>query len=144
MRRLLASMSMALAVSAAGAASAHDATRVIYDLSSLQRHPVVARAPSGSSNFKLPTGNLPLMTPSAPANRGDASPILTGGDDLEVLNPKHGGGPIGSRIVTSPGGGKGSGSDRSSSLPNPEPGTMLLLGSGVLAGARYLRRRSRP
>ena len=137
MRRLLASMSVAVAVSAAGAASAHDATKVIFDLSELQRHTIQAPAPSVNSHTMLPMGSLPIGSPRESGRLGDVPKISESEDGLEI-SPKHGGAPSGGRIGGSPGGGKGGGP---ASSPNPEPGTMLLLGSGLAAGARFLRRR---
>jgi hypothetical protein len=136
MRRLLASMSMVLAVSAAGAASAHDATKVIFDLSELQQHKIVAATPSkNTTNYSLPMGSLPVGAPSGENGFRNGERSIDESDGAMEIG-KHG------RGTGMPGVGRTPGKGTGRQTPNPEPGTMLLLGTGIVAGTRFLRRKN--
>jgi hypothetical protein len=145
---------MALALTAAGSARAYDATRVIYDLSDLRVDTYKSSAPAGrTSSFSAPVGNLPIATPSLGHGSGDGNfESDTDGNLLLDTNHGHvghlgsngsprGGGPTGNGNGGNGDNGKG-GRGGNNPTPNPEPGTILLLGSGLAAGARYLRRRA--
>ena len=148
MRRQVALLSMTLGLVAAGPALALDATRVVYDLSELQGDSVSTPSPRGESqSLGLPMGNLPISTPShGSTNDG----FLQEGDDLEILGRRGGSGRTG-HGVNAPRGGRsgdhGHGNDngrdhQNDPTPNPEPGTLILVGSALAAGARRMRRRA--
>jgi hypothetical protein len=131
-------MTMALGVAIAGSARASDATRVIYDLSALEPLRVATPATRNGIAPALGTGSLPLSTPSVDSDldRGGAD---FSGDDLELRrnpSPLHGVG------AGSPRGGQDDpSSGNNDPSPTPEPGSMLLLGGALAAGARRWARR---
>jgi hypothetical protein len=126
---------MILALGVAGVSSAHDGTKVIYDLSELgtrDLEPISEAAVdhemgtpqgsalprSGSPDFWIEWsgGNFELVR----RHRGGATP-----NNPTAYAPPRNGGTINPATAT----------------PNPEPGTLVLLGSGLAAGARFVRRR---
>lgn len=141
MRHLVATTAMALVLAAAGNALAADATRVIYDLSSLRASPAVTSASRVQHEIQLPSTSLPLASPSHGV-RGSAED-QPGLGDLDVARRSRG-----SWVGTTAGAPRGGGRDLGQSQtdpqrapsPNPEPGTMLLLGGALASGIRFLRR----
>jgi hypothetical protein len=134
---------MTLGLVAAGQALALDATRVVYDLSELQGESVSTPSPRGESQtLGLPMGNLPISTPS---NGSTNDGFLQSGDDLEILGRRGNSGRSGQGVNAPRGGGSGGNTDRepqNDPTPNPEPGTLILVGSALAAGARRMRRRA--
>jgi len=136
MRQKFAFMAVALGLLAAGSAQAEDATQVIYDLSVAHTPRTLAPATaSGSATYRTPQSSLPITSPSMDA-RGADGQTLYSGDELEVRAPSHNG-----RVGSSAGAPRGNGGGPGNT-PNPEPGTMLLLGSALGAGVKFLRRRN--
>jgi hypothetical protein len=135
MRHRVALMWMALGIVVAGSAWAHDATQVVYDLSTLRTPQVAAPAPHASRNFALPADPAAMATPSLKRNPAN-EPLLDDGN-REVLDPVHSGhAGVG---AGSPRGGKDNPPTNPS--PTPEPGTLMLLGGALASGARFFRRR---
>jgi len=135
MSRLIGSLTMILALCVAGMACAHDGTKIIYDLSELgarDLEPISQAAvdhemgtPQGSAlprpgspDFQVEwsAGNLELVR----HGRGGTTP-----NNPTAYTPPRNGGTINPAATT----------------PNPEPGTLVLLGSGLAVGARFVRRR---
>jgi len=142
MRHLVATTAMALVLAAAGNALAADATRVIYDLSTLRASPAVTSASRATREIQLPSASLPLTSPAL-ASRG-LSEDQPGLGDLDVARRSHGtwvgataGAPRGGRNGDQ---GQGQTDPQRAPSPNPEPGTMLLLGGALASGIRFLRR----
>jgi hypothetical protein len=135
MRHRVALMWMALGLVLAGSAAAHDATQVVYDLSTLRTPQVTQTAHRAPSNIALPADPTPLATPSLQRNPGN-EPLLDD-SNREVMDPKrtrHAGVGAGS-----PRGGNDNPPTNPS--PTPEPGTLMLLGGALASGARFFRRR---
>jgi hypothetical protein len=125
-----------LGLLASGSARANDATQVIYDLSELQTHRVAAPTAREADHVGLPTNSLPISTPSLDG-RSDGGSGDVSGDDLELRdNHRHAGRHLGNGVGAPRQGGN------TNATPNPEPGTMLLLGSALATGLRFARRRS--
>jgi hypothetical protein len=143
MRHLVATTVMALVLAAAGNALAADATRVIYDLSSLRASPAATSTPRATHEIQLPSSSLPLASPSLGTRGLTEDPMGVG--NLDLARRTHGNGWIGT-AAGAPRGGRGrdlglSGTDpQRAPSPNPEPGTMLLLGGALASGIRFLRR----
>ena len=138
MRHKVAFMTMALVAFAVGSARANDATQVVYDLSALRAPRVLVQtAPSRTAEYRMPSSNLPLATPSV-SSRSSEGQTLYSGDDLEVRRPNHRG-HVGTGVGSprNPNGGP----DPRQPAPTPEPGTMMLLGGALASGARFIRRR---
>ncbi|MFQ5599401.1 MAG: PEP-CTERM sorting domain-containing protein [Candidatus Krumholzibacteriia bacterium] len=134
MRRLVGFIAMALVVTAAGMASAHDGTKVIYDLAEIGQE-VLSGGGAGASESGQ--GSTPLATPPRSSNGARATDleiVWTEGDFEVQYTRGRSSGANGSGPTYSP---SGSGSVTS----NPEPGTLILMGSGLVAGARIVRRR---
>ena len=126
---------MALVLSLAGSAFANDGTMLIYDLTELGRgNPVTVSSERSADHGAPELGAAPRMSPT---DRTDLTVDWSAGD-LEL-----------NRRSRSPRSGPGSGMQntvpqdepRDGATPTPEPGTLFLMGSGVAAGARFLRRR---
>jgi hypothetical protein len=132
MRRRVALLTMAMGVVVAGNARAHDATQVIYDLSSIQPTRVAASAPRSQHEVALPSVGSPISSPSFEPGEPQLG-------DLELRRQPGPG--LGSVSVGSPRqGGQDTGGQNDPS-PTPEPGSMLLLGGALAAGARRWARR---
>jgi hypothetical protein len=135
MRQRVALLTVTLSLAAAGSALAFDVTPVIYDLSSLgtDLSSPTAQAPPEA---RVPMTSLPLTTPSlgSDSNSGE---ILNSENGLELSQPNRR-----PRVDPNAGAPRG-GNTQPDPTPNPEPGTMLLLGSALVSGARYARRRRR-
>ena len=138
MRHKVAFMTMALVAFAVGSARANDATQVVYDLSAL-RPPTdqTQAAASRTADYRMPSTNLPLATPSLNSRSGEGEPDYSG-SDLEESHPNHHG-HVGTGVGSprNPNGGP----DPRQPAPTPEPGTMMLLGGALASGARFIRRR---
>jgi hypothetical protein len=149
MRRAVAITTVALALAAAGSARAGDATRVIYDLSAVRAPNAVPRAEQGSPQVAVPMHSLPISMPSARDHRREGElGYEHSGHNLELLDrssrrtgrgqPWRAPGPRGQLQEQPP----GTDNPLPPATANPEPGTMLLLGTGLAAGARFLRRKN--
>jgi hypothetical protein len=127
---------MTLSLAAAGSALAFDVTPVIYDLSSLGTELSSPTSHMALPQATIPLSSLPMTTPSlgSDPNGGD---ILQSENGLEVSQTNRR-----PRVDPNAGAPRG-GNDQPDPTPNPEPGTMLLLGSALASGARYARRRRR-
>ena len=134
-------MTMALVAFAVGSARANDATQVVYDLSALRAPRVLVQAaPSRTAEYRMPSSNLPLATPSLSSLSSDGQTLYSdySEGDLEVRRPNHRG-HVGTGVGSprNPNGGP----DPRQPAPTPEPGTMMLLGGALASGARFIRRR---
>jgi hypothetical protein len=128
-------MTMALAVFAAGSARANDATQVIYDLSALRAPKAARPATDQGSRYSVPMSSLPIATPGSEHRQDEERLDL--GNEMELQQPNKRG-----RLASGVGAPRGGNDDTPSQpSPTPEPGTMLLLGSALASGARFVRRR---
>jgi hypothetical protein len=136
---------MALGVTIAGNALAADATRVIYDLSSLRASPAATTAPGAQIEVQLPSHSLPIASPSLHV-RGASEEAWDSG---YFANPKRTHGWWRGRSSGQPAPGRGllpgqtapGGDPSRDPSPTPEPGSMLLLGGALASGIRFMRRR---
>jgi hypothetical protein len=136
MRQRVALMWMALGIMTAGSAWAHDATQVVYDLSTLRTPQVAVPAPHANRDMAMPATPAPMSMPSLQRNGNNDLPLDDG--NMEVRNRNHNPHPgVG---AGSPREGQGGGPTNNPS-PTPEPGTLLLLGGALASGARFFRRR---
>jgi hypothetical protein len=127
---------MTLSLAAAGSALAFDVTPVIYDLSSLGTELSSPASHMAPPEATIPLSTLPMTTPSLGSN-SNGGDILQSENGLEVS-------PTNRRPRVDPNAGAPRGGNtQPDPTPNPEPGTMLLLGSALVSGARYARRRRR-
>jgi hypothetical protein len=119
----------------AGSAFANDGTMLIYDLTELGR-----KTPVSTGSDMLESHGTPQADPAARASRAGRGDMTFDWSDgnLELK-----------RRDRTPRSGSGTGFHNTQpqndpspgATPTPEPGTLFLMGSGVAAGARYLRRR---
>lgn len=133
MSRLIGTLSVALVLFVAGTASADDGTKVIYDLSGLGQTDLRPISDSAVSETSRPQ-------PSSVRSGADPAEfqIQWSAGDLELVRRGHSHAPNnGTKLYSPP--------KRSHNppvaAPNPEPGTLVLLGSGLAAGAGFMRRR---
>jgi hypothetical protein len=138
MRRRVATLSVVLGLAVAGSAQANDATQVLYDLSDLRTQRVAQAPIAHAPEFGVPSNQLPISTPSL-ERRGLDAGWTQSGDDLEFQPRGHLGRRLGQGVQAPRGGNENS----NQPTPNPEPGTMLLLGSALASAARFARRRSK-
>jgi len=131
-------VTMTVVLSMVGSAFANDGTMLIYDLTELGKKAPTAISP-GSEMFvghgAPQSGSTPRVSP---AGRPDLIFDWSGGD-LELSRPNRTprAGARSGFQSTPPQGEQGD----NGATPTPEPGTLFLMGSGVAAGARFLRRR---
>jgi len=126
---------MALVLSLAGSALANDGTMLIYDLTELGRGTPASIGSERSADHGAPAlGASPRMSPM---DRTDLAIDWSAGDlELNRRNGRSRSGPSSGMQNTVP-----QEEPRNGATPTPEPGTLFLMGSGVAAGARFLRRR---
>jgi len=129
-------VAMALVLSMAGSALANDGTKLIYDLTELGHKTPVSRSSEMFEGHGMPDmGATPRTSPTGPS---ELSIDWTGGS----FELSHRRGRPQPRTGSTAQNTLPSNNDRPyDATPNPEPGTLLLMGSGVAAGARFLRRR---
>jgi hypothetical protein len=127
---------MALVLSLAGSALANDGTMLIYDLTELGRSSPASEISERSADHGAPAlGATPRMSPM---DRTDLAIDWSAGDlELNRRNGRSRPGPSSGLKNSAP----QDEPQRNGATPTPEPGTLFLMGSGLAAGARFLRRR---
>jgi hypothetical protein len=130
-------VSMTVVLMLAGSAFANDGTQLIYDLTELGHKTPVS---TGSELFEGHGTPEPGTPPRAWRSRHSDLSIEWSAGDLELKHRRNRSRPQpGSTVHNSlP---PDDNDQPFEATPNPEPGTLLLMGSGVAAGARFLRRR---
>ncbi len=136
MRHRVALMTMALGLVAAASAQANDASQLIYDLSAMKNQPVAhATSAPKAKDHNFHVTSLPFTTPSLNVRPGDSGAPYSG-DALELREPNHH-----AHVANGVGAPRGGDTQPNQPTPNPEPGTLMLLGGALASGARFVRRR---
>ena len=130
-------IAMSLVMSTAGTAFANDGSKLIYDLTELGRH-----NPVFTSSEMLESHGAPQASPSPGATRTNPSDLSIdwSAGNLEVTHTRGKNAQRSGTAVHHTQAPDDQGGPRNAT-PNPEPGTLLLMGSGLVAGARSLRQR---
>jgi len=115
---------------------------VIYDLAELQQAPESA-LPALQADSSSPA----LSTSQTPSSRHNSElGNLWSDDEMKVMDPRQGDRGASSNYhsdgdTTSNSSPDENFSNTNEAMPTPEPGSLFLLGSGLVAGARFVRRR---
>jgi hypothetical protein len=131
-------VSMTVVLMLAGTAFANDGTQLIYDLTELGDRTPMSTSPELFEGHGVPSSGT---SPRAlHPGHSDLSIDWSAGDfELKLKRPRpqpRAGSTVNNTLPTD-------NDPPYEATPNPEPGTLLLMGSGLAAGARFLRRRKK-